>query len=81
MSVSRPLSILQTRLNPITHSSQPIKQQVAYKSALPVDHDDPIRGNYNSSVTYEGSDACDKAGISALGIDGPNTIHKNQTFE
>jgi hypothetical protein len=60
---------------------QPLhKQQVAYKSAVPAEHDD-IRGNYNSSVTYSGSDACDKAGISALGINGPSTIYKNQTFE
>jgi ATP-dependent phosphoenolpyruvate carboxykinase len=74
-------NVTNTRVTPITHSSQPIKQQVAYKSALPVDHEDPIRGNYNSSVTYKGNDACDKAGISALGINGPNTIYKNQTFE
>lgn len=71
-------STLQHHL-PISHQYA-IKQQVAYKSAVPIEHDD-IRGNYNSSVTFEGNDACDKAGISSLGISGPSTIYKNQTFE
>jgi hypothetical protein len=65
---------------PTFHYQPLYKQQVAYKSAVPVENDE-IRGNYNSSVTYSGSDACDKAGISALGINGPSTIYKNQTFE
>lgn len=58
------------------------KQHVAYKSAVAHSPaDDPLRGNYNSTVTYEGDDACSKAGIDALGITGPNIIFKNQTFE
>jgi len=55
-------------------------QRFAYKSAQPHE-DDLIRGGYNSSATISGSDACDKAGISTLGINGPKTIYKNQTFE
>jgi ATP-dependent phosphoenolpyruvate carboxykinase len=54
--------------------------QVACKSAVPI-IDDPIRGDYNSSSVFEGTDACSKAGISNLGITGPSTIYKNQTFE
>lgn len=54
-------------------------QQVAYKSASA--SNDPIRGGYNSSATITGSDACAKAGIASLGITGPQTIYKNQTFE
>ncbi|KAL7442459.1 hypothetical protein ACHAXH_009241 [Discostella pseudostelligera] len=54
-------------------------QQVAYKSASA--SNDPIRGGYNSSATITGSDACAKAGIAGLGITGPKTIYKNQTFE
>jgi hypothetical protein len=58
------------------------KQHVAFKSAVAHSPaDDPLRGNYNSTVTYEGEDACSKAGIDALGITGPNIIFKNQTFE
>jgi len=54
--------------------------QVAHKSAVPI-IDDHIRGDYNSSSVIEGADACAKAGISNLGINGPSTIYKNQTFE
>mmetsp|Transcript_5602 Transcript_5602/g.8199 ORF Transcript_5602/g.8199 Transcript_5602/m.8199 type:complete len:617 (+) Transcript_5602:167-2017(+) len=54
--------------------------QVAHKSAVPI-IDDHIRGDYNSSSVIEGADACSKAGISNLGINGPSTIYKNQTFE
>lgn len=56
------------------------KQQVARKSALPIE-EDPIRGNYDSSATYSGPDACARVGIASLGINGPTTIYKNQTFE
>lgn len=56
------------------------RQQVAHKSALPRE-EDPIRGGYDSSTIYAGSNACDKAGITKLGITGPTTIYKNQTFE
>jgi len=56
------------------------KQQVARKSALPIE-EDPIRGDYDSSATYSGPDACTRAGIASLGINGPSTIYKNQTFE
>ncbi|KAL3784057.1 hypothetical protein ACHAW5_004142 [Stephanodiscus triporus] len=55
-------------------------QQVVFKSALPIE-EDPIRSDYDSSAIYSGSDACDKAGISSLGITGPKVIYKNQTFE
>lgn len=55
--------------------------QVAYKSAVPIIGEDPIRGDYNSSSVIKGADACSKAGISNLGITGPSTIYKNQTFE
>jgi len=55
-------------------------QQVAFKSALPIE-EDPIRSDYDSSAIYSGADACHKAGISSLGITGPKTIYKNQTFE
>ena len=55
-------------------------QQVAFKSALPIE-EDPIRSDYDSSAIYSGVDACHKAGISSLGITGPKTIYKNQTFE
>mmetsp|Transcript_33433 Transcript_33433/g.70271 ORF Transcript_33433/g.70271 Transcript_33433/m.70271 type:complete len:637 (+) Transcript_33433:190-2100(+) len=55
-------------------------QQVAHKSALPLD-EDPIRGGYDSSTIYSGPTACDQAGISSLGITSPTTIYKNQTFE
>lgn len=57
-----------------------LNQQVAFKSALPIELD-PIRSGYDSSATYVGTDACVKAGISKLGITGPKTIYKNQTFE
>ena len=56
------------------------KQQVAHKSALPAE-EDPIRGGYDSSDIYSGPTACEKAGITSLGITGPTTIYKNQTFE
>ncbi|EJK72083.1 hypothetical protein THAOC_06424 [Thalassiosira oceanica] len=56
------------------------KQQVARKSALPIE-EDPIRGDYDSSAIYSGPDACARAGITSLGINGPTTIYKNQTFE
>ena len=56
------------------------REQEGYKSALPRD-EDPIRGGYNSSAKILGTDACEKAGISSLGITGPTTIYKNQTFE
>jgi len=55
-------------------------QQVAYKSALPID-EDPIRGGYDSSAIYSGPTACSEAGITSLGITGPQTVYKNQTFE
>ena len=57
-----------------------LNQQVAFKSALPIE-EDPIRSDYNSSATYVGTDACVKSGISKLGITGPTTIYKNQTYE
>ncbi|KAL7470647.1 hypothetical protein ACHAXS_010892 [Conticribra weissflogii] len=50
-------------------------------TTTPAPADDPTRGNYNSSVTFTGSDACDAAGIAGLGITSPTTIYKNQTFE
>lgn len=59
---------------------QPNHQQVAYKSALPIE-EDPIRGGYDSSTIYSGHTACTQAGITSLGITGPQTIYKNQTFE
>eukprot|EP00577_Skeletonema_sp_RCC1716_P006442 CAMPEP_0113435656 /NCGR_PEP_ID=MMETSP0013_2-20120614/36397_1 /TAXON_ID=2843 ORGANISM="Skeletonema costatum, Strain 1716" /NCGR_SAMPLE_ID=MMETSP0013_2 /ASSEMBLY_ACC=CAM_ASM_000158 /LENGTH=619 /DNA_ID=CAMNT_0000326055 /DNA_START=95 /DNA_END=1954 /DNA_ORIENTATION=+ /assembly_acc=CAM_ASM_000158 len=55
--------------------------QVAHKSAVPIIDDHHIRGDYNSSSVIEGAHACAKAGISNLGINGPSTIYKNQTFE
>ena len=55
-------------------------QRVANKSAVAAE-EEPIRGDYNSSATYHGADACSKAGIDTLGINGPSTIYKNQTFE
>ncbi len=54
--------------------------QAAHKSAVPI-IDNEIRGDYNSSSIIQGADACAKAGISNLGINGPSTIYKNQTFE
>lgn len=57
-----------------------LNQQVAFKSASPIE-EDPIRSDYNSSATYVGTDACVKSGISKLGITGPTTIYKNQTYE
>ena len=68
----------QVAFQPTNHLQS--NQQVAYKSALPVE-EDPIRGGYDSSRIYSGADACDAAGISSLGITGPSTIYKNQTFE
>ncbi|KAL7547032.1 hypothetical protein ACHAWF_010345 [Thalassiosira exigua] len=50
------------------------------KSALPLE-EDPIRGGYDSSAIYAGPAACDRAGIAGLGVTGPTTIYKNQTFE
>lgn len=47
----------------------------------PAPASDPKRGNYNSSVTIEGDDACNVAGIASLGIVGPTVVFKNQTFE
>ena len=72
---------LQIRI-PQSHyqSDKRINQQVAHKSAVATE-EEPIRGNYNSSVTFHGVDACSKAGIDSLGINGPSTIYKNQTFE
>lgn len=65
---------------PIKAYHQPNHQQVAYKSALPIE-EDPIRGGYDSSTIYSGHTACTQAGITSLGITGPQTIYKNQTFE
>lgn len=62
------------------HITKPTHQQVVYKSALPIS-EDPIRGNYDSSEIYTGSNACESAGIDTLGITSPQTIYKNQTFE
>jgi ATP-dependent phosphoenolpyruvate carboxykinase len=66
------------KIFPIGHFHE--SHQVAYKSAVPI-IEDPIRGDYNSSSVIKGADACAKAGISHLGITGPSTIYKNQTFE
>ena len=71
--------IIQTSY-PSNHITKPTHQQVVYKSALPIS-EDPIRGNYDSSEIYTGSNACESAGIDTLGITSPQTIYKNQTFE
>ena len=78
--ILNPFIPIQKFTHPTNHVHQYNKQQVAYKSALPIE-EGSIRGGYDSSAIYSGSDACDKAGITNLGINGPTTIYKNQTFE
>eukprot|EP00574_Skeletonema_japonicum_P003364 CAMPEP_0201726166 /NCGR_PEP_ID=MMETSP0593-20130828/9301_1 /ASSEMBLY_ACC=CAM_ASM_000672 /TAXON_ID=267983 /ORGANISM="Skeletonema japonicum, Strain CCMP2506" /LENGTH=619 /DNA_ID=CAMNT_0048217635 /DNA_START=114 /DNA_END=1973 /DNA_ORIENTATION=- len=68
----------ETKIFPTSHFHK--SHQAAHKSAVPI-IDNEIRGDYNSSSIIQGADACAKAGISNLGINGPSTIYKNQTFE
>lgn len=39
------------------------------------------RDDYHVSQTLEGTDACSKSGISALGINGPSTVYRNLTYQ
>jgi phosphoenolpyruvate carboxykinase (ATP) len=43
------------------------------------DHDP--RDDYKVARTFEGTDACLKAGISPLGITGPSLVYRNLTFQ
>lgn len=39
------------------------------------------RDDYNISSTVQGPDACEKIGLTTLGIDGPTTLYHNLTFQ
>jgi ATP-dependent phosphoenolpyruvate carboxykinase len=55
-------------------------QQQRFLSTNPTDTTDDPRLAYNVSKTFEGTDACLKAGIATLGITGPTTVYKNLTY-
>mmetsp|Transcript_31755 Transcript_31755/g.47190 ORF Transcript_31755/g.47190 Transcript_31755/m.47190 type:complete len:629 (-) Transcript_31755:195-2081(-) len=54
---------------------------VRFKSTVPLADEPSARDEYNVSTTVQGTDACLKVGIHALGITNPTTLYRNLTFQ
>lgn len=61
------------------HNNLKLNQR-RYKSHA-IDHTLHPRNTYNVSSTVTGPDACKKLKLSSLGINGPNTLYHNLTFQ
>ena len=72
------------QLNKRVERRFPQEQYKVFKSTLAADTprgSGESRDTYNVAQNIEGTDACAKVGLDALGITGPTTIHRNLTFQ